>query len=116
MQKIFYEKVGKRLREAREENNITLEEAGKTVDVHKSTVLRWENGETEKIKLPILETLAKLYKVNPLWLMGHDVEKQEENSFRFASYKGIDTNGLNEDEIKEIKQFVEFIKNKKGDN
>lgn len=73
MKKIIFEKVGKRLKEARERNKITLEEAGKKVDVHKSTVLRWENGETEKIKLPILETLADYYNVNPAWLAGFDV-------------------------------------------
>lgn len=73
MNKIIFEKVGARLKQAREFNNITLEEAGKKVDVHKSTVLRWENGETEKIKLPIIETLAKYYNVNPVWLMGYDV-------------------------------------------
>lgn len=73
MNKIIFEKVGTRLKQARELNNITLEEAGKMVDVHKSTVLRWENGETEKIKLPVIEILAKHYNVNPVWLMGYDV-------------------------------------------
>lgn len=73
MNKIIFEKVGARLKQARELRHITLEEAGKKVDVHKSTVLRWENGETEKIKLPIIETLASYYNVNPVWLMGYDV-------------------------------------------
>lgn len=73
MEKIIFKEVGKRLKEARERRHITLEEAGKKVDVHKSTVLRWESGETEKIKLPILETLANYYNVNPVWLMGYDV-------------------------------------------
>lgn len=73
MDKIIFKKVGQRLKQARESRKITLEDAGKKVDVHKSTVLRWENGETEKIKLPILETLASFYGVNPVWLMGHDV-------------------------------------------
>lgn len=77
MDKILFKKVGQRLKQAREENHITLEDAGKKVDVHKSTVLRWENGETEKIKLPILETLAKYYGVNPVWLAGHDVPKYD---------------------------------------
>lgn len=77
MKKIIFEKVGKRLKEARERNKITLEEAGKKVDVHKSTVLRWENGETEKIKLPILETLADYYNVNPAWLAGFDVPMEK---------------------------------------
>lgn len=77
MKKIIFEKVGKRLKEARERNKITLEEAGKKVDVHKSTVLRWENGKTEKIKLPILETLADYYNVNPAWLAGFDVPMEK---------------------------------------
>lgn len=73
MEKIIFEKVGSRLKQARELRHITLEEAGKKVDVHKSTVLRWENGETEKIKFPIIEILAEFYNVNPVWLMGYDV-------------------------------------------
>lgn len=79
MDKIIFKKVGQRLKQAREENHITLEDAGKKVDVHKSTVLRWENGETEKIKLPVIDTLAKYYGVNPVWLAGHDVEKYINN-------------------------------------
>ena len=73
MDKIIFKKVGQRLRQARELRKITLEEAGKQVDVHKSTVLRWENGETEKIKLPTLEKLSEFYNVNPTWLAGYDV-------------------------------------------
>jgi len=77
MNKIIFEKVGTRLKQARELRHITLEEAGKKVDVHKSTVLRWENGETEKIKLPIIEMLSSYYNVNPIWLMGYDVPMEE---------------------------------------
>ncbi len=77
MNKIIFEKVGARLKQARELRHITLEEAGKKVDVHKSTVLRWENGETEKIKLPVIEMLSSYYNVNPVWLMGYDVPMQE---------------------------------------
>lgn len=78
MEKIIFEKVGLRLKQARELRNITLEEAGKKVDVHKSTVLRWENGETEKIKFPVIEMLASFYNVNPVWLMGYDVPMERE--------------------------------------
>lgn len=77
MDKIIFEKVGQRLKQARELRQITLEEAGKKVDVHKSTVLRWENGETEKIKLPIIEMLASYYNVDATWLMGYDVPMEK---------------------------------------
>ena len=123
MEKIIFEKVGMRLKQARELRHITLEEAGKKVDVHKSTVLRWENGETEKIKFPVIEVLASFYNVNPVWLMGYDVPMELENistqqknnlsNVRMASFDGIDTEGLDEDDIEEINRFVEFIKNKK---
>lgn len=73
MEKIIFEKIGVRLKQARELRHITLEEAGKKADVHKSTILRWENGETEKIKLPVIEVLASFYNVNPVWLMGYNV-------------------------------------------
>ncbi|MCI8396459.1 MAG: helix-turn-helix domain-containing protein [Clostridia bacterium] len=85
MDKIIFEKVGQRLKQARESNHITLEEAGKKVDVHKSTVLRWENGETEKIKLPVIESLANLYGVNPVWLMGYDVDMNA-NTINYNNY------------------------------
>ena len=78
MEKIIFEKVGARLKQARESSHITLEEAGNRVGVHKSTVLRRENGDTEKIKLPIIESLATFYNVNPVWLMGYDVPMDRE--------------------------------------
>ena len=74
---MFYEKVGQRLKFAREYRHISLEKAGERVGVHKSTVMRWENGETKKINLPIIETLASYYLVNPSWLSGHDVPMEE---------------------------------------
>lgn len=73
MNEIIYEKVGQRLKLARESRHISLEKAGERVGVHKSTVMRWENGETKKINLSILEILADFYLVNPTWLSGHDV-------------------------------------------
>ena len=76
MKKIDYKLIGLRLKEARERKHISLEEAGQKVGVNKSTVLRWENGKTEKFKIPTLEILANFYEVNPEWLMGHDVPMQ----------------------------------------
>lgn len=73
MNEIIYEKVGERLKYSRELRNISLEKAGEVVGVHKSTILRWERGNTEKFKIPTLEILAQLYNVNPAWLMGYDV-------------------------------------------
>lgn len=119
LNELIYEKIGERLKTARELRRITLEQAGEKVGVHKSTVLRWENGETKKINLTIIESLAKFYSVNPAWLMGHDVPMDREmndndtlKNVRMASYNGVDVEGLSDKEIEEIKQFVEFVRNK----
>lgn len=77
MKEIIYEKVGARLKYARELRDVSLEKAGEAVGVHKSTILRWERGNTEKFKIPVLETLANLYNVNPAWLMGYDVPMEK---------------------------------------
>lgn len=73
----LYVLVGKRLKEARENMNISLETAGNYIGAHKSTILRWENGKTKKINLATIEKLAHLYNVNPAWLSGKDVYKYD---------------------------------------
>ena len=65
----------KRLKECREQYNYTLEEIGNKIGVHKSTILRWEKGETGKIKQPVIQALADLYQVNIHWLMGESSTK-----------------------------------------
>lgn len=59
-----------RLRQCREDSRETLEQIGQLTDVNKSTVMRWERGDTSKINLPTLYALARHFHVNPLWLQG----------------------------------------------
>lgn len=68
-------KVGKRLQQCRIENQETLEDIGKIAGVNKSTVKRWESGETSNIKLPIIEKLADHFGVDVGWLSGKEVSK-----------------------------------------
>lgn len=65
--------------------------------------------------------LCKVLNVNEPWLMGFDVSMErtpdelrgKTSDFRFASHNGINTEGLDENDIEEINRFVEFVKNKK---
>lgn len=70
---------------------------------------------TYEAKQDNLSTLAIILNVNEVWLMGYDVsmERENENNFRFASYNGVDIEDLTEDEIKEINNFVDYIRNKR---
>lgn len=60
--------IGRRIRNKRVEHNMTQEELGASVGMNKSTVQRYETGQVKKIKLPVLEVIAKKLNVNPEWL------------------------------------------------
>ena len=59
-----------RIRRCREESRETLEQIGQLAGVNKSTVMRWERGDTSKINLPTLHLLARHFRVSLQWLMG----------------------------------------------
>ena len=62
------EQIGARIRKRREELGLTLEELGDQLSLNKSTIMRYESGEVQKIKLPILQSLAQALDVDPNWL------------------------------------------------
>lgn len=63
-------KVGRRIRERREALNMTQEMLGEKLGLHKSTIQRYESGEVSRIKLPVVESIAKALLVSPEWLTG----------------------------------------------
>lgn len=63
-----------------------------------------------------LDYLLKLLNDNQeIYLDEDEYKKQFSTStdFRYANHNGINTEGLDENDIEEINRFVEFIKNKK---
>lgn len=62
--------IGKRIHDKRIELRLTQEELGLAVGMNKSTVQRYETGQVKKIKLPVLEAIAKYLGVTPDWLAG----------------------------------------------
>lgn len=86
--------AAKRMKQCRLATNETLEQIGVLIGVHKTTVRRWETGETERISLPIIQKLAMHYNVSPAWLMGADVPMErmpfsETNDELFENYDNI---------------------------
>ena len=66
--------------------------------------------------------LCKILNVDEAWIMGFNVPMQrtpdelrgKNSNVRYAEYNGINTDGLDETEIEEIKQYVEFVRSKKN--
>lgn len=64
--------IGERIRFCRKEKKETLQQLGSAIGVHKSTIMRWEKGETERIGTAVLSALAVHFDVSALWLSGAD--------------------------------------------
>ncbi len=69
-----------RLHLCRKEAHETLDQLAQLVDVNKSTILRWERGETAKINRPTLQRLAQHFDVDVDWLAGEDVPRNHETA------------------------------------
>lgn len=67
--------IGSRIKQTRVEKGLSLEDVAKKVGVAKSTIQRYEAGAIEKIKLPVIESIAKELKVNSAWLLGKEEDK-----------------------------------------
>ena len=73
-----------RLRELLDEHNMTVTELGAQINVSKQTISKYVNGLCSP-KRPNIAAIAKVFGVNPVWLMGYDTDKYtiEDNSRSF---------------------------------
>ena len=62
--------VGERIRMRRKELGMTLDDIAGEIGVAKSTIQRYETGTIEKLKLPVIEAIARVLRVAPEWLVG----------------------------------------------
>lgn len=83
------ETIGARIRRRRESLGMTQEELGAALRLNKSSVQRYESGQVQRIKRPILNAIAEALSVDPLWLLGgsNAAAMQNENEER----TGMDT-------------------------
>lgn len=74
--------TGQRIKEKRQRLRLSLQSVADKLDVNRSSVMRWENGETSHIKLPILERLAQILQTTPEYLMGYEEDDLWDSSSR----------------------------------
>lgn len=66
--------IGRRIESRRKSLGLTLDDVAQEVGVAKSTVQRYEKGTIDKIKLPVIDAIARAISVNPAWLCGKSDE------------------------------------------
>ena len=110
--------IAKRIRECREERNFTQEQLGEHLGLNKSTIQRYESAKIDKIKLPILQSIANILKVNPDYLSGVTDEpvtvKEQLTDEEFALFGEV--HDLTKEEQQRVLSFIKFTKSQRGDN
>lgn len=103
-----------RLRALRIENKLTQEELGEKVNLTKANISKYETGRIE----PNIETinyLANFFNVTIDYLLGKtDVRNPYKNDHEMSTraFHNLDKSGLPEEAIKQIEEYVEFVKQK----
>lgn len=62
--------IGERIKIARESKELNQKELAEKIQVHPATIKRYEDGFIQKIKMPIIQSIAIALSVNPMWLLG----------------------------------------------
>lgn len=76
--------LGQRIKEARIDGEYTVESLAQCIGLNKSTISRYERGEIESPKMPVIESIANELHVNPSWLIG----KSDDKSYTPPGVKG----------------------------
>lgn len=80
--------IGKRIKQRRLDLNFTQGDIANEIGVAISTIQRYETGAIDKIKLPVIEAIARVLRVNPDWLIGksNNMLPSDTDTFSPAAY------------------------------
>lgn len=87
--------TGIRIKERRQELNMTQEQVGDRIGVSKATVNKYEVGTVTNFSRPRIEKLAEVLECSPGWLLGWDdldEEAQKAALGKLKAYNTVDTN------------------------
>lgn len=111
----YNKQFGKRISDARKNLDLTMKELGKLVDLHESTVQRYENGDIKKLEIEKAKEFAKALKVSPIYLLGWEESNEYTNSIIIPVYGSIPA-GVPLEAIQDIQGEVDIpVEWTKGD-
>lgn len=107
--------LGNRIKSLREAKGLKQEELAQKVSVSPSAIGMYETNKREPNNEIILK-LAEFFNVSTDYLLGKsDIRNPEElKNVPFANASGLDTTGLDEEDLKELQKQVDYIKKLKN--
>lgn len=103
--------ISKIIKNRRIELGLTLKEVADSLGVAESTVSRYESSDIQNMGIDKIEALAKVLKCSPGYLMGWESNQLHDVNTLAAHFDGDE---YTEEELEEIRQFAEFVKNRKN--
>ena len=118
--------MGIRMAQARAERGLTLKDVASGIGVAASTIQRYEKGQFENIKMPVIEAIADALSVNPAWLTGHtndptihstgdsteaSTSEFRDEEIRAAFFNGADPTLTEEEQAAmwaDVKEYIHF--------
>lgn len=101
-----------RIKELREEKNISQLELAKKLNLTQQSISLYEKGDREP-SIDVLKSIANFFNVSLDYLLGKsDIRNydEDEKEFRFAYHK--ETEGMTDEEIKDALRFYKEMKNR----
>ncbi len=85
------ELIGRRIKSRRTDLEMTQGDIAAAIGVAISTVQRYEAGTITKMKLPVVEAIARALQVNPLWLIGKSAQSEPPSARTAPSARAVIT-------------------------
>lgn len=103
--------VGARIKQRRKTLGLTLNDVAQEIGVAKSTIQRYETGAIEKIKLPVIEAIARAIHTNPAWLCGKSeiVELEPYEALRQTAIEKVFIDQFRELSIEDMQRALDSI-------
>ena len=103
-----------RIKQLREEFKMSQTELGKKLNKTQQQISLYENG-TNELDIDGYLILSKLFNCSIEYIAGKsDNRNVDLSNIRFAQHGEIDTEGLSEEDIEEIKKQVEYMRWKRN--
>lgn len=85
----YNKELGLRIYDARKTLGLTMKELGKKVNLHESTIKRYEDGGIKTLDIEKIKEFAKVLRISPIYLMGWDESTEYNNSTMINVYGSI---------------------------
>lgn len=103
-----------RLIKLRKELNLTQEELAQKIGYTRTAISAWEIGRNEPSNADTIK-LAECFGVSTDYLLGKsDIRNPEEiKNIKHANFGGLNTDGLDEEDMEELQRQIDYIKKMK---